>query len=131
MALKRGHNRDVRGTGFCGMGRTGTAKLFFLRDGTGIFGTAGQAKTGQNGIPRFFFVLKITIKLIVSTNIFSNFLVLFRIVSYCFEFLVLFRMFCFFLNFFFQNRILHRVIKLSPIVYSRVVRDPNFFRSEF
>ena len=51
-------SRDVKGTGFCGTGGTGTAKLFFLRDGTGIFGTAGQAKTGQNGIPQFFSLIK-------------------------------------------------------------------------
>ena len=52
--------------------RDRTAKLFFcwtgrhcdFRDsgtGTAIFGTAGQAKTGQNGIPLFFLLLKITI----------------------------------------------------------------------
>ena len=61
------YNRDVKGTGFCGTGGTGTAKLFFCgmgRDGTEIFGTAGQRKngtkwdkSGQNGIPWFLFYL--------------------------------------------------------------------------
>ena len=40
-----------------GILRDGTAKLFFLRELTGIFGTGkkrGRQKTGQNGIPRFW-----------------------------------------------------------------------------
>jgi len=78
---------------------TGTAKLFFCGTGLGFSGQRDSQKTGQNGTKRdtqFFLLLKITNKMILSTNMFflifwyffefinivSNFLVFFRIFSF-------------------------------------------------
>ena len=54
-------NRDVKGTGFCGT-RPGQQR-YFLRDGTGIFGTAGQAKNGtKRDTTILIILLKITLR---------------------------------------------------------------------
>ena len=60
----RPENSGSKRDGILRDGRDRTAKLFFLRDGTGIFGTAGVplSGTGKNGTerdPAIFLILKL------------------------------------------------------------------------
>jgi len=101
-----------KGTKLFFAGRDQDRKIIFCGTGLGLSGQRDRQKTGQNGIPGFFSLIENYYPSIIFVGIF-------------FEFFGVFWFFGFFV-FFFQNRLLPRVIKLRPIKIETRIRSSKW-----